>query len=215
MNSYFLSSLKNAIKHWYIPLIVGILFIITSFVVFSTPLSSLLTLAIIMSVSFIVSGIFEVVFALSNRRSMENWGWSLVFGLLTLIVGFMLVTNPALSILTLSLYVGFILLSRSIGSISFAIDIKRHGIGSWVGLLIFGILGTIVSIILLMRPIYAGISAVYLIGFSFLFGGIFSIFWSIQLRKIHRKAKKIKPEIRKRMLAFEEEIRSEWEREDW
>ena len=111
MNSYFLSSLKNAIKHWYIPLIVGILFIITSFVVFSTPLSSLLTLAIIMSVSFIVSGIFEVVFALSNRRSMENWGWSLVFGLLTLIVGFMLVTNPALSILTLSLYVGFILLT--------------------------------------------------------------------------------------------------------
>lgn len=215
MNSYFLSSLKNAIKHWYIPLIVGLLFILTSIIVFSTPLSSLLTLAIIMSISFLVSGLFEVVFSISNRKSMENWGWSLVFGLLTLIVGFMLLTNPALSVLTLSLYVGFILLSRSIGSISFAIDIKRHGIGSWGGLMFFGILGAILSVILLLRPIYAGISAVYLIAFSFLSGGIFSIFWAFQLRKIHRRAKKIKPEIRKRILKFEEEIRSEWEKEDW
>lgn len=215
MNSYFLSSLKNAIKHWYIPLIVGILFILTSIIVFSTPLSSLLTLAILMSIAFLVSGLFEVIFSISNRKSMENWGWSLAFGLLTIIVGFMLLTHPDLSILTLSLYVGFVLLSRSIGSISFALDIKRHGIGSWGGLMFFGVVGTILSIILLLRPIYAGISAVYFIAFSFLATGVFSIFWAFQLRKIHRRAKKIKPEIRKRIRAFEEEIRSEWEREDW
>lgn len=215
MSTNFLSSLRNAVKNWYIPLIVGILFIITSIIVFSTPLQSLLTLAMFMSVAFIVGGIFEVIFAISNHKSMDNWGWSLVFGLLTLIVGLMLYANPGLSILTLSIYVGFILLSRSIGSISFAIDIKRHSIGHWVGLLIFGILGTIVSIILLLNPIYAGISAIYLIGFSFLFGGIFSVFWSIQLRKLHKRAKNIKPEIKERIRKLEEDLRTEWENETW
>lgn len=215
MNSYFLSSLKNAVKHWYIPLIVGVLFILTSIIVFSTPLSSLLTLAVLMSIAFLVSGIFEVIFSISNRRSLENWGWSLAFGLLTLIVGFMLLTHPNLSVLTLSLYVGFVLLSRSIGSISFALDIKRHGIGSWGGLMFLGVIGTILSIILLLRPVYAGISVVYFIAFNFLLTGVFSIFWAFQLRRLHRRAKKIKPEIRKRIQEFEKEIRSEWENEAW
>src|SRR5690625_7910193 len=102
MNSYFLSSLKNAIKHWYIPLIVGILFILTSIIGFSTPLSSLLTLAILMSIALLVSGGFEVIFSSSKRKSMEDWGCSLAFGLLTISVGFMSLTHADLSILTLS-----------------------------------------------------------------------------------------------------------------
>lgn len=211
MNSNFLSSLRNTVKNWYLPLIVGVLFIVTSVVVFSTPLASLLTLAIFMSMAFIISGIFEVVFAISNHKSMDNWGWSLMFGILTLIVGIMLLTNPPLSVLILSLYVGFILLSRSIGSISFALDIKRYGMGSWVGLLIFGVLGVIASVILLLNPIYAGISAVYLIGFSFLFGGVFSIYFSIQLRRIHKRTKSIGAEIKNKIEVFEEEMRSKWQ----
>lgn len=213
MSSNFLNSLRNKVKNWYLPLIVGILFIITSIVVFSTPIASLLTLAIFMSIAFIISGFFEVIFAISNHKTMENWGWSLVFGILTFVVGIMLFTNPMLSILTLSLYVGFILLTRSIGSISFAIDIKRYGVGSWKGLLVFGILGVIASIILLLKPIYAGISAVYLIGFSFLFGGIFSVFFSLQLRRIYKRAKEVGPEIEERIRLFEAEMRSKFNEE--
>src|SRR5690554_2749322 len=190
MNSYILSSLKDTLKHWYIPLIVGIVFILTSIAVFSTPLNALLTMAIFMSISFIIGGIFEIIFAITNHKAMDNWGWTLAFGIFTLIAGIVLVTNPGLSILTLSLYVGFAILFRSIASISFAIDIKRYANSHWKGLLALGIVGVILSIILLLRPIYAGLSAVYLMGFGFLFSGIFSVYWAFQLRKIYRMSKK-------------------------
>ncbi|MFD1283278.1 HdeD family acid-resistance protein [Mesonia ostreae] len=80
-----------------------------------------------------------------------------------------------------------------ISSISFALDVKRYESKSWGGLLIFGILGAIFSFILLWNPAFAGLSVVWLIGLSFLFGGLFSIFFALQLRKLHKYSKKLVP----------------------
>ncbi|MFZ1496105.1 MAG: DUF308 domain-containing protein, partial [Saprospiraceae bacterium] len=63
-----LSDLKNGINHWYLPLIVGIIFIALGVYVYTVPLETYVTLAMIFSVSFIVSGIAEIVFSLSNKN---------------------------------------------------------------------------------------------------------------------------------------------------
>ena len=95
MDSLFINSIKNSIKHWYIPLIVGILFIVVSVIAFSSPLGSLLTLSLLFSLSLIFGGLSEVVFSVVNRNQMSNWGWSMVFGIITMIVGFLLFSNPS------------------------------------------------------------------------------------------------------------------------
>ncbi|MDT0294915.1 DUF308 domain-containing protein [Mesonia ostreae] len=46
---------------------------------------------------------------------------------------------------------------------------------------------------LLWNPAFAGLSVVWLIGLSFLFGGLFSIFFALQLRKLHKYSKKLVP----------------------
>lgn len=211
MQPSFLSSIKDTIKHWYIPLLVGILFVVISIVVFTSPLNSLLALSIFFALSFLFSGLSEIVFSIANRNRMDNWGWSLAFGILTFVIGVSLVTQPALSITVLAFYIGFLLLFRSISSISFALDIKKYGSKNWGGLLVFGILGAIVSFILIWNPVFAGMSVVVLVALSFLFAGLFSIFLAFQLRKLHKSSKVISANLKKRYEVLMEEIREEWD----
>lgn len=210
MSSQFLNSIKSAIKHWYIPLGVGIFFVIVSIVVYTSPLGSLLALSMLFSLSFLFGGLSEIVFSIVNRHQMDNWGWSLAFGILTFLVGTSLMMQPDLSLRVLTLYIGFIILFRSIASISLALDLKRYGNKNWGALLVLGILGAIFSFILIWNPIFAGLSMVMWISISFLFAGLFSIYFSLQLRKLHKSSKKLSANLSARYDALMEDINREW-----
>lgn len=209
MEKSFLNSIKQAIKHWYIPLLVGVFFVVVSVVAFTSPASSLLALSYLFALSFVFGGISEIIFSVVNRHQLDNWGWSLAFGIITFIVGMSLTIHPALSISILAFYIGFVILFRSVSAISFALDVKRYGSKNWGVLLIFGILGIIFSFILIWNPIFAGMSVVVLIALSFLFAGLFSIFLSFQLRKLHKSSKPISADLRARYDALMEDIRQE------
>ncbi len=210
MELSLIKSLKKTIKHWYIPLLVGIFFIVVSVVSFAWPASSLLALSLLFAISFLLGGFSEIVFSLANREQLDNWGWSLAFGIVTSIVGILLMLNPALSITTLAFYIGFVVLFRSISTIGFAMDIKKYGSKNWGALLGLGIIGTIVSFILIWNPIFAGLSVVILVALSFLFAGLFNIFLSFQLRKLHKSSKTISAKLVERYDDLMKEIREEW-----
>lgn len=211
METSFLKTLKHTIKHWYIPLLVGIFFVIVSIVVFSSPTGSLMALSLLFALSFLLSGLSEGIFALANKDQLDNWGWSLAFGIITLVVGILLLLKPELSITALAFYIGFVILFRSISTIGFAIDVKKYGSKNWVQLLVLGIIGMIVSFILIWNPLFAGLSVVVLVALNFLFAGLFSIFLSLQLRKLHKSSKKISAELVKRYDDLMIEIRKEWD----
>ncbi|MGP5649719.1 DUF308 domain-containing protein [Psychrobacter celer] len=84
-------TINRTINYWYIPLVVGIIFIATGIYTFVSPLESYAALAILFSISFIISGISEITFSLLNKKLLNNWGWFLALGVLTLIVGVLLV----------------------------------------------------------------------------------------------------------------------------
>lgn len=209
METLFLKQLKEAVKHWYIPLIVGLFFIIVSIVAFTSPGGSLLTLSFLFALSFLFGGLSEVVFALVNRHQMENWGWSLAFGIITFIVGTSLTIHPLLSLEVLSFYIGFVILFRSVAAISFALDVKRHGNKNWTALLLLGILGIMFSFLLIWNPLFAGMSVVILVALSFLSAGLFSVFLSLQLRNLHKSSKPISEELKGRYEDLMVEIRDE------
>lgn len=211
METSFLKSLKQTIKHWYIPLLVGIFFVVVSIVVFSSPAGSLVALSLLFALSFLFSGLSESLFALANKDHLDNLGWSLALGIITLIVGFLLLLNPALSLTVLAFYIGFVILFRSISTIGFAIDVKKYGSKNWGGLLVLGIIGTIVSFILIWNPLFAGLSVVILVALSFLFAGLFSILLAFQLRKLHKSSKRISANLAERYDAIVKEIRAEWD----
>ncbi|MEN8799002.1 MAG: DUF308 domain-containing protein, partial [Flavobacteriaceae bacterium] len=198
MAHHFFKRVKNTIKYWYLPLLAGIVLLVIGIWTFMNPGDSYVALAFLFSISFIVSGLFESIFSVVNRDLIDNWGWQLVTGIFTLIVGFLMLINPEISMITLPFYIGFVVLFRSMAAIGVALDLRNFGILSWGNLMLIGVLGVLLAVILLWNPLFAGLSAVVLTGIALIVAGVFNIIVSLKLKKIHDVPRKISRELLKR-----------------
>ena len=138
MRKSIFKTFNETIKHWYIPAIVGSIFIAVGIYTFASPATSYVALSILFSLSFLFAGLSEISFSLTNRNEMDNWGWMFTFGVLTTVVGGLLLANPEVSMLTLSFYVGFLIIFRAISAISFSLDLKDYGVADWGALMALG-----------------------------------------------------------------------------
>ena len=75
--NYFLNNSK--FRDWYLPLILGVIFVILGVIIFKMPVQFFITLSILFSITFLTSGILEIAYTISNRRRLDNWGSSLNF----------------------------------------------------------------------------------------------------------------------------------------
>ena len=191
METDIINTTRNATKHWYLSLILGILFICVGIWVFMTPVSSYLALSILFSVTIFVSGIFEIVYSISNRIEMDNWGWVLTGGIIDLLFGLWLMASPLLSIAILPFVVGFMLMVRSMMAIGFAFDLKDFANSGWGWLLALSILGLLFSFVLLWNPAFAGLTLVIWTGCAFVTLGVYRIILSFKLKHLHNLSKKI------------------------
>lgn len=194
MSTTLLDTVGKTVKHWYIPFIVGLLMVGVSVWTFMSPMESYMALSIVFSVSFLISGLLQIYFAIENRE-MKNWGWVLAVGILSFAVGVLLVRDPQVSMATLPFYVGFALMFQSISSIGYAYDLKDSGVMDWGNLLAMGILGLLFSFLLIWNPMFSGMTIVIWTGLAFLFSGIYVIYLSLKLKKIRHKAHEIKKRV--------------------
>ena len=206
MRKSIFKTFNDTIKHWYIPAIVGSIFIVVGIYTFASPATSYVALSILFSLSFLFSGISEIVFSLTNRNEMDNWGWVLAFGILTTVIGGLLLANPAVSMATLTFYVGFLILFRSISALSFSLDLKDYGIGDWGALMALSVIGLIFSIIMIWNPAFAGMTIVIWTGLAFITTGIFSLYMAFKLKKLNELPQKMSEDLKLRHRQLQQEI---------
>lgn len=209
MTSNFFKAVKNTVKHWYLPLIVGILFIGLGVYSLFSPAESYLALALLFSISFLVAGAFDIFFAISNREELEGWGWQLSMGILTLLFGILLINNPAISLITLPFVVGFVVLFRSINAISTSLELRNYHILDWGYLFALGLFGTVFAFILLIRPDFAGFSLVIWTGLALILMGASGVFIAVKLKKVHDLPKTISNQVKDKWEQVQAEIKAE------
>lgn len=206
MANSFLKTIRTSIKHWYIPLIIGILLILLGFYTISTPVAAFLTLAILFSWSFIISGILEIIFAVQNKDEVDGWGWYLTGGILYTLFAILLISNTLLSASTLAFIVGFYALFKSFQLLSFSFDLKNYGSKSWGWNLLFAILGIIFSFILLWNPLFAGFSLVIWTGMAISTVGFAACVFAFQLKSLKDIPNKLPDEWKERYQKLKEEF---------
>jgi uncharacterized membrane protein HdeD (DUF308 family) len=123
----------------------------------------------------------------------------------------MLVGNPAISMVTLPFFVGFVVLFRSIMAISTSLELRNYYIMDWGYLFGLGILGTIFSFMLLFNPSFAGLSLVIWTGLALVLIGIFSIYLSLKLKKLKDIPKTISAELKSKWNQIQSQITEEME----
>lgn len=185
----FIDRLDYAVKYWWLSLLVGIIFILFAIYLMFAPLASYIALSILFSVSMFVSGVFEIAFAVSNRRNISSWGWYLTGGIIDLILGIFLMINPGLSMSVLPFVLAFWLMFRGFSAIGYAIDLKRYGTRKWGWYMAFGILAILCSIGIIWQPAIGAFTLVYMVAYALLIIGIFRIMVAFELKNLHKRNK--------------------------
>ena len=190
--SNIISSVVGSIKNWWVFIVLGILLILASFWMFSTPVESFVGLAMFFSGLIFISGLFSVFFAFTNKEDIENFGLFLAGGILDVVIGFILLKYPGITVVLFSLFVGFWLLFRGINIISFAFRLKNFDESNWIWTLIMGIFVVFFALLAIVNPLIGASYLVYTLSLSILILGLANIFIGWKLRKVKLSVKKLK-----------------------
>ena len=141
----------------------GIVYIIVALWLMFAPLSSYVALSIVFSISMLISGILEILFAVSNRKGVPSWGWFIVGGIIDVILGIYLIAYPMVSMEVIPFIIAFWLMFRGFSSTGCSIDLKGYGTRDWGWYMAFGILAIICSLLILWQPAIGALYALSLI----------------------------------------------------
>ncbi len=155
------NEIQHSVKNWWTSLLLGIVYIIVALWLMFSPVSTYVALSIIFSVSMLISGILEIIFALSNRKGVPSWGWYIVGGLIDLVLGIYLIAYPMVSMEVIPFIIAFWLMFRGFSSTGYSIDLKRYGTRDWGWYMAFGILAIPVSFNIMATRHRSALRSVY------------------------------------------------------
>lgn len=143
-------------------LIFGILLIIMGIALFATPVANSVAVAYIICFLMIIYGIVEISHYFSERKLQIASGWTLADGIITVILGVILLFTPSAAILTTVWVFAFWLLFTGIMRTAGAFTAKKARIKGWGWILAAGIIGILLGILFMCEPLFT----ITVIGFS-------------------------------------------------
>jgi uncharacterized membrane protein HdeD (DUF308 family) len=179
-----IKSIRKAINHCYLVTIIGLVFILLGIWIFRTPLTLFLILATIFSISFLIAEITEIAFALGNRKELNQWEWFLWSVIFSILIGLLLLSNSALSMITLSLYVGFGVLFRSIAGISIAFNLNELG-SEYQSIFYLSLVDMILSFLWIWNQAGVDFTLLTITVLIFLLLGVIAVMLSLRMNKLH------------------------------
>lgn len=123
----------------------------------------------------LISGIFHTISYFSDRKSQSVSGWVLADGILSILLGFLLLFNefagPEIIVLLFGMWVLFAGIMRTVG----AFTAKQNNVQGWGWILTIGIIGIVVGFIALFNPIVSVIGVIIVVATFFIVQGIGAI----------------------------------------
>jgi uncharacterized membrane protein HdeD (DUF308 family) len=161
---------------WWLVVLVGVLSIVAGVIILAQPSNSLATLAVIAGIFLLLDGILELI--ASFMRSTENRGLVALLGVLTAIVGVLLIRHPIGGVTAVALLIGIWLIAMGVIRFATAFDAYRHR--GWHALA--GALELVAGIVIVANPNIGYTTLAILVGIGFMLNGIglISLGWGIR-----------------------------------
>ena len=106
--------------------ILGALYIVAGFVTFENPLLAAAILTLILGITLVASGIMRIILAFSVREGTP-WIWVVVSGIITLLLGLIILAHwPVSSLYILGLFLGIDLVFAGAGWIGLGLGLRRR-----------------------------------------------------------------------------------------
>jgi uncharacterized membrane protein HdeD (DUF308 family) len=183
-------ALRGLTGAWWLFLILGVLWILFGMFVLSYNVGSLLALAIFAGVTFIFTGVNQILAA----SRAESWRWLyLVGGALSIIAGLIAFAWPGRTLLVISVVLAWFLVFKGIVDVVAAFT--NHGRPYWWVTLILGILELLLGIWAVGYPGRSLFVFVNLVGIYAVFYGFTELFAAFELRGLGKRLDQGRPAV--------------------
>jgi len=169
------TDVRRATGAWWVLALVGLLSIAAGVIILFKPGDSLATLAVIAGIFLVLDAIVELVAAIAGAT--ESRGLLALLGVLTLIVGIMLIRHPIAGVTAVALLLGIWLVVVGVVRLFVAFDQADHR--GW-HLLAAG-LEILAGVVIVSSPDIGYATLALLAGLAFIFNGmgIFALGWAM------------------------------------
>lgn len=193
--------LAAAVKNWWVHLIIGTIFIVFGCETLRTPEASFFSLYQLFSIIVVLAGAAQLFYSISNRKHLGDWGWHLSAGAFDLTVGLILISRTIISAELLPYFIGLWLAFRGINGVSFAINLKEHGVKTWWVTLSIFIATGILGVLVIIEPTVGFANITKLTAYAFIALGLVVIGSGLHVRQLHKLPQKMLQKLPKRSTA--------------
>jgi len=176
------AEVKAVTWDWWLMVLVGLLSVVAGVIILFKPSDSLATLAVIAGIFLLLDGILELLY--SFLRSTANRGLVALLGVLTAIVGVLLIRHPIGGVTAVALLIGIWLIAIGVIRLVTAFGEESRG---WHALA--GALELVAGIVIVANPNIGYTTLAILVGIGFIVNGIgvFALGWA--MRELRHEAR--------------------------
>lgn len=172
----------NRNQYWWVPMIFGVIFIITGIWIFRAPEESFSKITIFIGIIILVSGTSGLYLNIMNRRGIPGWGFQLAGALVDMAIGLILILNPEILLKIITIFAAIWLTISGVLVLRRAMEFREGERDIWRWEMILGIVLLLLAILLLLHPMILGLTIAIWTAVAFIALGIFRISLTIRLR---------------------------------
>lgn len=115
-------------QDWWLMLIWGMVSILAGIMTFFVPSITWLVLITFIAIWLLVSGVLQIIAAIRLRKSISGEGWMIVAGMLSVLVGIILLVNPVQGGIALTWVIGVYAALFGVMNIALAFRLRRFAV---------------------------------------------------------------------------------------
>ena len=166
----------NSMRHWWVFLLRGALFIIVGIYMILAPNSSYAALGFMFGLIIFLAGVAELL-RVYRENNQASRGWHLTLGIIDIVLGIILMGHIAASELILRIIVGIWFLFSGISMISFS-----RMIGRSLMFTIGGVLIIVFALLVLFNPLFGAMTIIIWTAIAFIITGLFYVVLGFRLK---------------------------------
>ena len=163
---------------WWLVLVEGIVVTLLGLILLVAPGASLVFLVWLLGIYLLIAGIFRIVGIFLDSSS---WGWKLAAGILCLIAGLAILSNPlwstTLASTWLVIFVGFLAMLQGAAGLIVAFQGGGWGMGA------LSVLGILLGLILVINPLIGVAALTFILAIFMLIGGVGAVVQAFRMRR--------------------------------
>lgn len=169
-------------KSWTWMAVLAIICIVGGFLALLNPFGATIFAVTLAGWVFLIQGVIQTLHAF-RVRDWPGFIWSLGIGVLSLLVGVILVADPLAGAIPLTLLVAVLFLATGVAKIMFALSLKPAS--GWVWVLVSGLVSAALGVMILAGlPASATTILGLLLGIELVSNGVLFLFVALGLRKL-------------------------------